>query len=96
MDRSGRAGRERMSDPAPVEAGDSLPGASLVRSELTNIDFAGSRVRSLVTNKCGRYTPTKPGGSVRDYLPRFAWFWRPVMAQRASGCPYVHSPAPSV
>ena len=47
-------------DPASVEVGVSLPGASLVRSELTNIDFAGSRVWSLVTNKCGRYTRTKP------------------------------------
>jgi len=28
-------------DPASVEVGVSLPGASLVRSELTNIDFAG-------------------------------------------------------
>jgi hypothetical protein len=51
-----------MSDPASVEAGASLPGTSLVRSELTNIDFAGSRVRSLVTNKPGRYTRTKPPG----------------------------------
>jgi len=36
------------------------------------------------------------GGSARDYLPGFARFWRPVMAQRASGCPYVYSSAPSV
>jgi len=26
------------------------------------------------------------GGSARDYLPGFAWFCRPVTAQRASGC----------
>jgi hypothetical protein len=31
-----------------------------VRSELTNINLAGSWVRSSVTNKCGRYTRTKP------------------------------------
>ena len=49
-----------MSDPASVEAGVWLPGASPARSELTNIDFAGSRARPLVTNKFGRCTRTKP------------------------------------
>jgi hypothetical protein len=42
-------------------------------------------------------TPTvHSGGSARDYLPGFAWFGAPVMVQRASGCPYVYSAAPSV
>jgi len=36
------------------------------------------------------------GGSARCYLPGFAWFWRPVMVQRSSGCPYVYSSAPPV
>jgi hypothetical protein len=35
-----------------------------VRSELTNINLAGSWVRSSVTNKCGRYTRTKPYAEV--------------------------------
>jgi hypothetical protein len=43
-----------MNGPASVEAGVSLPGASPVRSELTNIGFAGSRVRSLHTSKANR------------------------------------------
>jgi len=59
-----------MSDPASIEAAVSLPGASLVRSERTNIDLAGSPVRSLVTNKCGRYTRTKPGTPIS---PRACW-----------------------
>ena len=56
-------------DPPSVEVGVSLPGASLVRSELTNIDFAGSRVWSLVTNKCGRYTRTRPALLSAGWLP---------------------------
>jgi hypothetical protein len=39
---------------ASAEVGASLPGASLVRSQLTNINFTGLRVRSAVTNKRGR------------------------------------------
>jgi len=39
---------------ASAEVGDSLLAAGLVRSELTNINLAGSRVRSTVTNKRGR------------------------------------------
>jgi hypothetical protein len=39
---------------ASAEVGDSLLAAGLVRSELTNINLAGSRVRSPVTNKRGR------------------------------------------
>jgi len=31
-----------------------------VRSQLANINLAGSRVRSSVANKCGRNTQTKP------------------------------------
>jgi len=32
-----------------------------VRSELANTDLAENRVRSLVTNKCGRYSQAEPG-----------------------------------
>src|SRR5215510_750467 len=31
-----------------------------VRSEITNMNFAPTRVRSLVTNNCGRFWRTKP------------------------------------
>jgi hypothetical protein len=46
---------------ASVQVGDSLTAASLVRSQLTNINLTGSRVRSSVANKCGRNTQAKPG-----------------------------------
>jgi hypothetical protein len=63
-----------MSDPAPAGPGVSLPGASLVRSEPANIDFAGSGVRSQLANKCGRYTTNKatardPGSPRADHCP---------------------------
>jgi hypothetical protein len=54
-DRSHRAGVMRANEgQASAEVGDSLLAVGLVRSELTNINLAGSRVRSPVTNKCGR------------------------------------------
>jgi hypothetical protein len=46
-----------------------------VRSDLANIDLAENRVRSLVTNKCGRYShragpgPAPPAGPVRSDAP---------------------------
>jgi hypothetical protein len=36
------------------EVGDPLSRSVQVRSELTNIDLAGMRVRSTVASKCGR------------------------------------------
>ncbi len=36
-----------------AEVGASLPAARVVRSQLTNINLAGSRARSTVTNKRG-------------------------------------------
>jgi hypothetical protein len=55
IDRGHGAGVMRANEgQASAEVGDSLLVASLVRSELTNINLAGSRVRSPVTNKRGR------------------------------------------
>lgn len=36
-----------------------------MRSELTNMNLAQTRVRSLVTNNCGRISRTKPCGVIR-------------------------------
>ena len=39
-----------------------------VRSELTNINFAKTKLRSPVTNNCGQISQTKPCGLWSSYL----------------------------
>jgi hypothetical protein len=63
---------------ASAKVGVSLLAARPVRSELTNIDPAGSRVRSLATNKCCRYTRTKPA----QHAAMWSWLGRCHAASR--------------